>query len=168
MIGSILYITHGKENQMFFILLFICSWIWFFIQFDRSRIRELYGVMIYTSFLGLFTDLLMIHYKLWEYQGLPQSKFLIPLLLDFSVYPVVAFLFIQNITAHALGILRRVLIWTIFSVILEWITMRTGHIEHHSWWNLWLSFAADILIYLSTWGVYKSYVNAFQKQKLDT
>ncbi|MEW9671767.1 hypothetical protein [Ammoniphilus sp. 3BR4] len=41
---------------MYFIVLFTASWIWFYNKADKSRIRELYGIMIYTSFLALWTD----------------------------------------------------------------------------------------------------------------
>ncbi|RXT08776.1 CBO0543 family protein [Ammoniphilus sp. CFH 90114] len=151
---------------MYFIVLFFASWIWFYKKADNSRIRELYGVMIYTSFLALWTDLIMVHYKLWSYHGLPHSKYLIPLLLDFSVYPVVAYLFTQDAPLAWGGIIKRVVGWTFFSVLLEWVTLITGHIQHHKWWTLGFSLVSDILIYLSIWAIYRLYRPAYIHNQL--
>lgn len=112
-------------------------------------------------FLGLFTDLIMVHYKLWDYQGLPHAMFLIPLLLDFSVYPVVAYLFTQSLPATWFAIGTRILIWAFFAIAFEWITLRTGHMEHHMWWTLWLSMVSDTLIFLMITVVYRFYRSAY-------
>lgn len=149
---------------MYFIVLFTASWIWFYNKADKSRVRELYGIMIYTSFLALWTDLIMIHYKLWSYHGLPHSNFTIPLLLDFSVYPVVAYMFIQNVPMNGLGMLKRTLVWTLFSIVFEWITLLTENIRHLKWWTLGLSFTADIFIYISIWAVFRFYRPAYLTQ----
>lgn len=148
---------------MYFIIIFLLSWIWFWFKADKNRMRELFGVAIYTSFLGLLTDLIMIHNKLWSYHGLPHPLYTIPLVLDFSIYPVVSYLFTQNLPPSWLGIIIRTLSWTLFSVIFEWITLKTGHMDYHQWWNLWLSAGADLLIYLSIAGIYRFYGPAYAK-----
>ncbi len=151
---------------MYFIILFVLSWTWFIIKADKSRLREMYGAVIYTSFLGLLTDLMMVQYKLWSYSGLPHSKFTIPLILDFGIYPVVAYLFLQNLPLTKKGMIKRTLIWTLCTITLEFITVITGHIEYHLWWRLWLSLIADILIFTSIIGVYRFYSPAYKQQKL--
>lgn len=152
---------------MYFIVVFILSWIWFYKKADKSRIQELFGVVIYTCLLAIWTDLIMVHYQLWSYHGLPQSDYTIPLLLGFGIYPVVAYLFTQDVPLHWLGALKRTLVWTFFSVIFEWVTLVTGHIEHHKWWSLGLSLGADILIYLSIWAIYLIYRPAYISQSLN-
>lgn len=147
---------------MYFIALFLLSWIWFFYKANKYRWRDLFGAVVYTSFLGLLTDLIMVHYKLWAYEGLPHPLYTIPLLLDFSVYPVVAFLFTQKLPSTWQGLFWRIGYWSFFSIIFEWITLRTGHIQHRMWWNLWLSLAADIFIYLSIALIYQFYSSAYE------
>jgi hypothetical protein len=149
---------------MYFIVLFILTWIWFFLQADKSRLRELYGVMVYSSFLGLLTDLIMVHYKLWSYRGLPDPLFTIPLLLDFSIYPIVTYLFVQNLPASWKDIWKRTLVWTMFAIFFEWVTLETHHMHHHLWWNLGYSFIADITIYLSIAGLYRFYSPAYLRE----
>lgn len=148
---------------MYFIVLFIASWVWFLIWADKKRIRELFGVAAFASFLGLFTDLLMVKYKLWSYKGLPQPSYLIPLLLDFSVYPVVSYLFMQRYPLPFPRLLLRISVWTILAVLFEWLTLITDHMEHHEWWSLWLSLASDIVIYSSFVGIYHLYRSAYAK-----
>ncbi|MFC4767607.1 CBO0543 family protein [Effusibacillus consociatus] len=154
-------------KNVFFIILFLLSWLWFFLQADKTRLRELFGVAVYSSFLGLITDLIMVKYALWSYKGLPQPVFSIPLLLDFGVYPVVAYLFVQNLPGTWGRILLRTLIWSVFAISLEWIVFKTNHMQYHAWWSTKLSFLADILIYLSIAGVYRfyrpAYVNSSQE-----
>jgi hypothetical protein len=97
-------------------------------------------VVIYTCLLAIWTDLIMVHNQLWSYHGLPQSDYSIPLLLGFGIYPVVAYLFTQGVPLHWLGVIKRTLVWTFFVLFLN---------------------GADILIYLSIWGVYLIYRPAY-------
>ncbi|MEW6696999.1 MAG: CBO0543 family protein [Bacillota bacterium] len=146
---------------MYFVLLFVLAWLWFFFKADKSRLRELFGAAVFASFLGLLTDLIMIHHKLWGYHGLPQPSYTIPLLLDFSVYPIVAYMFIQNLPTAWWDILKRTLFWTCFAGILEFITVKTSHMQYFQWWNIWLSLGSDIIIFLSIAGVYRFYRPAY-------
>jgi hypothetical protein len=146
---------------MYFIAVFALCWLAFWLVADKKRFREIYGAVIYTSFLGLLTDLIMVHYQLWSYEGLPDPLYTIPLSLDFGIYPVVAYLFIQTLPPTWKGTALRALLWTFPSVFFEYLTLRTGNMAHHSWWNLWLSFGADILIFLSIAGVYRIYRPAY-------
>ncbi|GAX88931.1 CBO0543 family protein [Effusibacillus lacus] len=150
---------------MYYIAVFFVSWIWWYLKADKTRLREMFGAVVFTMFLGLLTDLIMVHYKLWDYEGLPEPIYTIPLLLDYSVYPVVAYLFAQNLPETWGDILKRTLIWTGFAICFEWITLKTGHMEHHQWWNLWLSLAADILIFLSMAAIFRYYRTAYLRSE---
>lgn len=151
---------------MYFVLVFVLCWLFFFFKADKSRARELFPVCVYTSFLGLFTDLLMVEYKLWSYTGLPHSLYTIPLLLDFGIYPVVAYLFCQNLPEQWKQIFKRAVLWMIPAIIFEWVTILTGNMQHHMWWTLWLSLLSDIIIYLSIALVYRYYRSAYEQGRL--
>jgi hypothetical protein len=81
--------------------------------------------------------------------------------LDFGIYPVVAYLFTQTLPTTWRKILRKALLCSFPSILFEFITLRTGNMEHHEWWNLWCSFGSDILIYLSIAAVYRIYSPAY-------
>jgi hypothetical protein len=150
---------------VYFIIVFLICWLIFWIKADKSRAKELYGAVIYTSFLGLLTDLIMIHYKLWSYNGMPQAIISIPLTLDFGIYPVVAYLYTQTLPETWGKIARNALFWTLPAITFEYITLHVGSMKHHLWWNLWLSFIADILIYLSIAVVYRFYRPAYRVEE---
>lgn len=142
---------------MYFVIVFVFCWVLFLWKGDKKRIKELYGAVIYTSFLGLFSDLIMVHYQLWSYNGLPYPLYSIPLALDFSIYPVVAFLFTQTLPDTWRQIGTRAFLWTLPSIFFEYVTIKMGNMEHHQWWNLWWSFGADLVIYMSIAMVYRTY-----------
>lgn len=143
--------------MMYFVILWILSWIAFFLFADRSRVREFFGAMMFTAFLGLFTDLVMVRYQLWSYSGLPQPLYVIPLTLDFGIYPVVSFIFLQWLPQKWGLIFRRSIYCSIAAILLEWMTMVSGHMKHHMWWNLNFSFLSDLLIFLMISSVYRFY-----------
>lgn len=142
---------------MYFVILFVLVWLWFWWKADKTRIAEIYGAVVFTCFLGLLTDLIMVHYKLWAYCGLPKPLFTVPLSLDFGIYPVVAYLFVQNLPQHWPGIWRRTILWMIPSLLFEVVTLKLGYIQHLQWWNIWLSGVSDVIIYLSIAVVYRYY-----------
>lgn len=149
------------DSGMYFLILFAGVWLWFIWIADKSRVREFYGAVVYTSFLGLATDLIMVEYKLWSYVGLPHPLYTIPLTLDFGMYPVVAYLFLQHLPSTWGAIFIRALLWTAPALLFEWFTLRIGAMHHHQWWRLWMSMIADIFIYLSIAGVFRYYRPAF-------
>jgi hypothetical protein len=59
---------------------------------DRKRWREILPVCFFATGADLCADVIMHHYELWTYDD---SSLFVDLLDDFSVYPVVAYLFIQ-------------------------------------------------------------------------
>lgn len=150
-----------RRESMYFIVLFILSWMCFFYFADKNNIRKYYGAVMYSSFLGLLTDLIMVTYMLWSYQGLPSPSYSIPLLLDFSIYPVVSYLFLQSLPPTWGKIIRNTLIWTAAAATFEWITLKTGYMGHHKWWNLYYSIGADTVIFLSIACLYRYYSQAY-------
>ncbi|MGZ4031925.1 MAG: CBO0543 family protein [Tumebacillaceae bacterium] len=142
---------------MYFVILFVLSWTAFFCFADRSRFREFYGAIMFTAYLGLLTDVIMVHYQLWEYIGLPHPLYVIPLSLDFGIYPVVCMIFLQWLPQNWGRIFRRSIYCSIAAILLEWLTIRTGHMKHHMWWNLGWSFLSDILIFMMISWVFRYY-----------
>ena len=152
---------------MYFLILFVICWSYFLWRADKSRIREIYGAMIYTSLLGLLTDLIMVKYQLWTYEGLPQPHFTIPLTLDFGIYPVVAYFYVSSLPESWPSIFLRALAWMAPALFFEWMTLRLGKMHHHQWWTLWLSMISDILIYMSIAAVYRYYHPAYIKAQTE-
>ncbi|BCJ86799.1 CBO0543 family protein [Effusibacillus dendaii] len=139
---------------MYFLFLFTFTWTWFLVYADKTRLREFYTAVMFSATLGLLTDLMMIHYLLWDYKGLPQSQFSTPLILDSSIYPVVTYLFLQGLPKTWVSMLKRTVTWSCFAVLFEWVTIHTGHMQHHLWWNLGFSFLSDNLIFICIIAIY--------------
>ncbi|KJS03829.1 MAG: hypothetical protein VR68_00510 [Peptococcaceae bacterium BRH_c4a] len=132
---------------MLYVVLFILSWgAWLFFA-DRKRWRELFPVSIFASFLGSVTDNIMHYYKLWEFHS--EHPLLPRLLDDLGIYMVLPYLFIQLLPKRrTLWIMLAYwVIWTGFAIGLEWVHLVTNHMEHHLWWNLWYSYAADWFLF---------------------
>lgn len=131
---------------MFYILWFFLAWTtWLFLA-ETSRWREILPVCIFAKCLALATDVLMFYYPLWEYVGLP---YLIHLADDLGIYPVVTYLFIQLLPKKKTlkNMLIYWLIWTTIAIEIELIYVNSGHMLYHQWWNSWLSYTADWLLY---------------------
>lgn len=129
------------------ILLFIFSWLVFWVLADKKRIPELFPTALFSAFLALLTDLIMEEYRLWSYLDKPLSGHVVPLVLDFGIYPVVSYLFIQYLP---LGLKKRMIclvFWTLGAILLEYIYLQLGIIRHHKWWNLWMSYLSDWIIF---------------------
>lgn len=134
---------------MSYVLLFFLSWAVFYLFIDFERTPELYPSGLLSSTLGIWTDLIMVRFKLWDYNGAPLDTLSIPLVLDFSIYPVVAMLYVQYFP-HRKPLLRKtvyILFWVLPAIFLEWIYLMRGEMQHHKWWSLWLSFFSDWIIY---------------------
>jgi hypothetical protein len=131
---------------MFYVIWFLLAWIIWLLFADKSRWREMLPVCIFAKTLALATDVLVVHYPLWEYIG---SPLLIHLADDLGIYPVVTYLFIQWLPAS-----RRIepmlgywLVWTTVAIAIELIYVSSEHMRYHQWWNMWYSYVADWFLY---------------------
>lgn len=143
---------------MFFTVRFILVLIIWFLLADKKRWRELFPVGIFAALLGSLTDAAFIdYYKLWDYHE-PHggNTFVKEVLNDIGMYIVTTYLFFQWFPKEKTT--RKMLIywfvWTGFAIIVEWIHVLTGHMEHHKWWNMWWSYAFDWIL---LWVFYKFY-----------
>ncbi len=148
---------------MFFIALFILSWAAWLLFADKQRWREIFPVSIFAAFLGCLTDTFMHYYPLWEYPS--EMPLLQHIMDDSGVYLVVTYLFIQLLPKKRTLLVMLVywIIWTGFSIGLEWVHLITNHMKHHMWWNLWYSYASDWLLF---WLFYQ-YYRVFQFSRLN-
>lgn len=126
---------------------FIFSWTAFLLYGDKKRIPELFPSAMFSSFLAIFTDILMAKYELWSYLDAPLSGEGIKLFLGFGIYVIVAYLFIQFIPASLSSKILYTFFWTIFAVIFEYFYLKNGLIKHHMWWTLWMSYLSDWIIF---------------------
>ncbi|HEU4962578.1 MAG TPA: CBO0543 family protein [Bacilli bacterium] len=124
---------------------------------DTKRLQELYPSALLSSFMGIFTDLIMVKYNLWKYDSDFFGSLEVPMLLDLSIYPVVAMLYIQFFPEKKSWAKRifYTACWVLFSISLEWIFLQRGEMEHHMWWRLWYSFGADWIIYGILYTMYR-------------
>lgn len=129
------------------IMLFFLSWLVFLWFGDKKRIPELFPTSVFAAFLGLLTDLIMEEYQLWSYHDSPLSGQGVPLVLDFGIYPVVAYLYMQYLPQRTKKRVIYILYWTIGSILLEYAYLKFGLIRHHLWWSLWISYISDWMIY---------------------
>ncbi|MEW9672472.1 CBO0543 family protein [Ammoniphilus sp. 3BR4] len=129
------------------IILFVLSWLAFFLLADKKRIPDLFPTAVFSAFLGLLTDLIMEEYKLWSYHDSPLSGQEVPLALDFGIYPVVAYLFMQFLPLSKKSRIIYIFFWTFGSVLLEYAYLKFGLIQHHLWWSLGISYISDWIIY---------------------
>lgn len=152
---------------MSYLILFGLSWAGFYLFADFKRIPELYPTGLLSSWLGIFTDLIMVKYNLWQYHSKFFGSLEVPLLLDWSVYPVVAILYIQFFPEKKplSKKLLYTLIWVICSIIMEWIFMQRGEMIHRKWWTLGHSFVADWIIYGILYSMYRFLKGAWPKNE---
>lgn len=126
---------------------FIFSWTMFLLFGNKKRIPELFPSALFSSYLALFTDILMEKYELWSYTDPPLSPQGIKLLLGFGIYFIVAYLFMQFLPVSWWKKLIYTFFWTLFAIIFEYFYLKNGLIKHHMWWTLWMSYLADWIIF---------------------
>lgn len=142
------------------IILFVLSWLTFLLLGDKKRIPELFPTAVFSMFLALLTDLMMEEYQLWSYQDKPLSGHIVPLVLDFGIYPVVAYLFIQYLPLTRRKRIYWIVYWTFGAILLEYVYLKWGLIQHHKWWSLWMSYFSDWIIFVLFILQYQYYAKA--------
>jgi len=149
---------------MFFIvscIIVLGTWL---IFADKTRWRELIPVSFFAGFVGSLTDTIVCHYRLWDYYDplIPQ-----PILMlgdDLTIYIVVTYLFIQWLPTKRKfwNMVLYWFMWTAVAITIEWIHIKTGHMDHHLWWSYWHSYVADWLLFF----IFYKYHQIFQFEKL--
>lgn len=142
---------------MITIILFILSWIIFLIFGDKKRIPEIFPTCIFSAFLALLTDLIMERYQLWSYQEIPLNRYWIPILLDFSIYPVITYFFMQYLPNKVLSQILYIFLWTLGAIFLEYIYFSLGIIVYKKWWEMWNSYISDWVLFILFILQYKYY-----------
>lgn len=149
---------------MFFIITFFFAWAVWLLLADKSRWRELFIVGIFASLLGITTDLIMEHYKLWDYYSTNTNPLIVHFFDDFSIYFVIPYLFIQWLPKkrNILNLFLYFFIWTSISIAIESIFIYSNHMDHHKTWDLFYSYIADWFLFL----VFYQFHKAFKLVKL--
>jgi len=146
---------------MFWYAVLVISWALWLPFADKTRWRELFPVSVLASLLAFFTDLLMYHDKLWEYDG----GILTPILVNgFGIYIVITYLFIQWLPRQKTfwPMAAYWFVWNGVASLIEYIEIKTGHMAYHLWWNIGWSYVADTLLYY----IFYQYHKAFQLERL--
>jgi hypothetical protein len=130
----------------------------FHVLGDYSRIRELYSSALAGSYVRLLMQYIgSEEYRLWEYKELPwpmTTEIQIPFLLDFTVYPVAAYLFIQYMPKPLRRKVLYYLGWIAGGVGIEILLHWSNHMEFHRW-NYGYSFLLFTLMALLVDGQYR-------------
>lgn len=149
---------------MFYIFTFFITWIIWLLLADKSRWRELILVGMFASFLGITTDIIMEHYKLWDYHSAKTNPLIAHFFDDFSLYIVIPYLFIQWLPKkrNVLNMVFYFFIWTSISITIEFIFIYFNHMNHHKNWSLISSYIADWFLF---W-VFYQFHKLFKLEKL--
>lgn len=133
---------------MIYLMIIIIFWLIFYIFYDRSRIGEILPSMIFAGYLGMITDILMLHFHLWDYHHYePLPKWVVAVLFDLGIYAVVAGLYVQWLPESKPLQWLYTIPWTLGAVIFEYIFIRTNYMHHHQGWTLLHSYLADWFIF---------------------
>lgn len=144
--------------MLFTIILFLVSWAFYFAFADKRKFFRYASTCYVAIILGLITDLLIHLYPLWDYpSGSKGGHFFRHILDDTGVYFVVTYLFLQTLPAKKslFKLARHIFFWSLFSISLEFFTVKIGFMEYHYWWNTGYSYLADWVLFAIFYVHYK-------------
>lgn len=137
-----------------FIVIFVASWIAFFLFADLSKWRRYLPACFLAMILSISSDLLVMYYPLWTYHdptGLLRMIGHTHVLDDFGIYPVVTYLFLQYYPAAKTRPKKFLyfVAWTTFAILFEFLHFHMGWMKHLNGWSHLKSYGADWgLLYL--------------------
>ncbi|RKD24978.1 hypothetical protein BEP19_03840 [Ammoniphilus oxalaticus] len=137
--------------MIFFLGLFILSWIWFLLFADKSKFRLFYPSVLLAMYLACAVDFFAHHYELWNYPApTNQQTFWYHLMQQFGIYPITVYFFLQWLPRRQTWNMIAVYIfaWSMFAFMIEWLAITYGFMEHLSWWNLRCSYLADWILFI--------------------
>ncbi len=137
--------------MIFSISFFVVSWICFFVFADKKRVAEISPTCLLAMYLACATDLLVHHYELWDYPAPSKMQtFWRHLMHDFSVYPIVTYLFLQTLPKKQTfaTVTLHIFYWSILAILIEWIAIKTGSMKHKLWWSFYCSYLSDWILFL--------------------
>ncbi|MBB6214766.1 hypothetical protein HNQ80_000851 [Anaerosolibacter carboniphilus] len=151
----------------FSIILFIISWLCFFIFADKKKLKGFLSTCYLALILGLTTDLLIHHYPLWNYPSSSESHCINRHLADdFGVYFVTTYLFLQTLPKDEtrLSIARHIFFWSILAISIEFIAIKTHAMKYGLWWNMRYSYIADWILFLIFY-IHHKFYNQLQSNR---
>lgn len=135
----------------FSITLFVISWICFAIFADKSKFHLFYPTCLLAIYLSCAVDFFATeHYILWDYpQGTKIQTYFYHLLQQLGVYPVVTYLYLQNLPKQDKNgaLILHIFYWSILAFCIEWLAINSGYMKHVKWWSLGCSYIADWILY---------------------
>lgn len=122
-----------------------------FILYMRKRLTkmEIYATAIFALLFGITTDVVLdLHYNVYGYfdKGFQWKK----LLALFMYFPATNLLFL-NYYPWNKSFLKRLLyflVWTLFSITFEWLSLKT-YFFYYNGWKLWYSGVLYPFIFLT-------------------
>lgn len=132
---------------MFFLIRFIIVWSIWLVFADKSRWRELFLVGVFAGFLGAISDHLSEYFNLWEYRK--SHTLICHLFDDIGIYLVTTYLFIQWLPKNRrpVKMIGYWFVWTLVTMTIEWIHVKTGHMSYGNFWNLGWSYLCNWVLF---------------------
>ena len=134
--------------KLIIIIFIIFNIIAFVIPKNINKI-EIYATCFFAFSYGLITDIILdLHYHLYGYihKGFDWGG----LLSTFLYFPSISYLFLNffPFKKRLLHKIYYVLVWSIFSIVFEWFTLKTGFFYYNEW-KIWYSGLLYPLIFSS-------------------
>ncbi|UOF89990.1 hypothetical protein LSG31_19305 [Fodinisporobacter ferrooxydans] len=134
---------------MFYILVFLASWIAFLIFGNKKRFRELYTNSLIAMIMSLTSDVIASIYPFWFYND-PKThipKLIVELLDDFGIYPVIAYLYVQFLPETLRKWFLYTFLWTTGGILTEYFMIRNEYIVYKLGWSLSWSYVSNWIIF---------------------
>src|SRR5579875_553095 len=135
---------------MTYLLVFAACWVLFALFGQKKRFHELYPTSLIGMLMSLTSDVVTSFYPFWTYHADDNyiSPFIIKLLDDFGIYPIIAYFYIQFLPSSLWKWILYTIIWTSGGIGVEYILIHQGYMAYHRGWSLWTSYAADWVIFI--------------------
>lgn len=137
-------------GMVFFKILFVVSWICFFFFANKNKFHIFISTCYFGMILGFVTDFIIDIYPLWEYPvPTKKERFWTKILDEFGIYLVVIYFYLQYFpkTKSFGNKMYYIFKWTIFTILLEWVALKTGYMKHGLWWSLGFSYISDWILF---------------------
>lgn len=135
----------------FFFGLTALSWLCFIFFANKKKLRLFLPTCLLAMYLACTVDFFAHHYDLWNYPApTGRQTYWYHLSQQFGIYPIVVYFYLQWLPkgSNRLIFVGYVFLWTLFSILIEWLAVKLGYMEHKKWWTLWVSYVADWILFV--------------------
>jgi quercetin dioxygenase-like cupin family protein len=154
---------------MFFIAVFIASWICYAMFAKKEKFLYTYPSALLAMLMSLSSDSLLRFVPLWEYHDVdtawPHEMY--TFMDDFGIYPVIGSLFVQYMPSTWKKWLLYMIGWTSCGIFVEWLLVHRSYMTYSANWSLLYSYAADWVIFGILSLQYRMHLRLLRSPRLD-